>query len=165
MRGELREVRAHLVGAERAVDADAERLRVRDRVQNASIVWPESVRPLLSVMVTEMHHAAGAGRARAKTSSIATMRGLRVQRVEDRLDEEQVDAAVDQAADLLGVRRRAPRRTSPRGTTGSFDVGRDRERAVERPDRAGDEARLVGSSRVHSSAAPRASCAAATFSS
>ena len=38
-------------------------------------------------------------------------RGLDVQRVEDRLGEQHVDAAVEQPAHLLGVRGRAPGRT------------------------------------------------------
>ena len=70
-------------------------------------------------------------------------RRLRVQRVEDRLEQQQVDAAVDQPADLLAVgvahvreRVGAERRV--------VDVGRDRQRAVGRADRAGDEARTIG---------------------
>ena len=66
---------------------------------------------------------------------------LGVQRVEDRFEQQQIDAAVDQPADLfairlahLGERRGAERRV--------VDVRRDRERAVGRADGAGDEARL-----------------------
>ena len=52
--------------------------------------------------------------------------GLGVQRVEDRLEQQQVDAAVDQAAHLLLDTRRAARRTSmPRNagllTSGEID--------------------------------------------
>jgi hypothetical protein len=49
---------------------------VRDAVQKASIVWPDSVRPLLSVMVT----LSMIGRrpfSAANTSSIATRRPWR----------------------------------------------------------------------------------------
>ena len=38
----------------------------------------------------------------SKTSSMAKSAALRDERVEDRLDEEEVDAAVEEAADLLG---------------------------------------------------------------
>ena len=71
-------------------------------------------------------------------------RGLGVEGVEDRLDQQQVDAAIGQRLDLLGVRRvdvverdRAVRRV--------LDARRQGKRDVERPDRAGDEtaARLV----------------------
>ena len=71
-------------------------------------------------------------------------RRLRVQRVEDGLDQEQVDAAVAQAADLLGVALddlvegvRAVRRV--------VDARAERQRDVQRPDRTGDEAVGTGS--------------------
>ena len=70
-------------------------------------------------------------------------RRLGVERVEDRLDQEQVAAAFEQALGLLAVggaqlgegdvaRRRI------------VDVGADARRLRRRPERAGDEARLVG---------------------
>ena len=70
---------------------------------------------------------------------------LRVQRVEDRLDQEQVDASLTEAANLLGV-------SSDDIVEGDRPVGRivdlrgERERDVQRPDRPGDEpaAGLVG---------------------
>ena len=57
--------------------------------QNASIVCPESVRPLRSVTVTEII----SGRrtpCSSNTSSIATMRRLGVQRVDDRFEQQQI---------------------------------------------------------------------------
>ena len=71
-------------------------------VQNASTVWPESVRPLRSVIVTEIHQRQRA----ARTSTRGDERGFGVERVEDRLDQQEVDAAVDQR------RGSAPRRPS-----------------------------------------------------
>ena len=71
-------------------------------VQKASTVWPERVRPLLSVMVTEI----------ISGSSTSLLRedllrrddgGLGVQRVEDGLDQQEVDAALDESAHLLRV--------------------------------------------------------------
>ena len=67
-------------------------------VQNASTVWPESVRPLRSTIVTEIHSgSSGADVERGGEG------GLRVQGVEDRLDEQQVDPALPKARDLLRV--------------------------------------------------------------
>ena len=74
----------------------------RTEFQNASGVCPDSRRPERSVMVPEIitgrldaalvHHF-GDGEDR----------GLGVERVEDGLDQEGVDAAVDQAAHLLAI--------------------------------------------------------------
>ena len=67
-------------------------------------------------------------------------RGLRVQRVEDRLDEEDVDAALGEGRDLLRVG--GPHLRERDGAEGGvLDLRRDGERDVERPDRAGDEPR------------------------
>ena len=72
-------------------------------------------------------------------------RSLRVQRVEDRLDEEQVDAALDEALDLLGIGV-ADLVEGDSAERGIVDARRERERLVERSDRAGDEppSHLVG---------------------
>ena len=73
-------------------------------------------------------------------------RGLRVQRVEDRLDEQEIDAAVAERPDLLLVC--GLHLVEGDGTIGSvFDLRRERQRHVQRADRAGDEARLVGAAR------------------
>ena len=123
------------------------RLRVRDRDPERLEVCPDSVRPLRSVIVTEtitrQRDAASPRRLLDRDE-----RGLEVQRVEDRLGQQDVDAAVDQAAHLLVVGARA-RRTSTARKAGLFDVRRDRQRAVGRPDRAGDEARASGVRAVH----------------
>jgi hypothetical protein len=44
---------AHLLGAERAIEPDRERRGMRTEIQNASGVWPDSMRPDRSVMVPE----------------------------------------------------------------------------------------------------------------
>ena len=70
--------------------------------QNASIVWPESVRPLRSVIVTEIRIGSSTAEL-VEHVARGDDRGLRVQRVEDRLDQDRVDAALDERAHLLGV--------------------------------------------------------------
>ena len=70
-------------------------------------------------------------------------RRLGVQRVEDRLDHEQVDASVAQSGDLLLVRL-AHLVEGHRAVRGVLDARRERERDVERAERAGDEARPLG---------------------
>ena len=70
-------------------------------------------------------------------------RRLGVEGVEDRLDEQQVGAAVDQAAGLLEVRRDELVVGDVAGAR-VVDVGRDRRGAVGRAEGAGDEPRVVG---------------------
>ena len=131
----------HLGRAERAVDADDERLGVLDRD-------PERVRRLAREVASapvdrrEREPERELGRSRARSDD----RRLRVERVEDRLDQQEVDAAVAQCADLLLVRglHLVERH---RTVGGVLDLGREGERDVQRADRAGDEARLVGRSR------------------
>ena len=78
--------------------------------QNASTVWPESVRPEASVIVPgDDQRDPVAGRVEGRLD--AEDRGLGVERVEDRLDDEQVGAALDQALGGLLRRPRRARRT------------------------------------------------------
>jgi hypothetical protein len=51
---DLGEMRAQILGAERAIEADGERAAWRTEFQNAVGVWPDSVRPERSVMVPEI---------------------------------------------------------------------------------------------------------------
>jgi len=66
-------------------------------------------------------------------------RRLRVQRVEDRLQQQQVDATLDEPADLLRVRL-AHLVERVRAVAGVVDARAERERDVERPDRPRDVA-------------------------
>ena len=66
-------------------------------------------------------------------------RRLGVERVENGLDQDEVGAAVDEAADLLAVGD-AQLVEGDRAEAGIVDVGRQRSGAVRRPQRAGDEA-------------------------
>ncbi len=59
------------------------------------MVWPDRVRPLASVMVPEIMTGTRTPVA-AKCASMAKMRRLGVERVEDRLDHEQVRPAFEQ---------------------------------------------------------------------
>ena len=72
-------------------------------VQNASTVWPDSVRPLLSVMVTDTMSGSSTPSLLEHLQRRHDGR-LGVERVEDRLDQQDVAAALDQAAHLFGVR-------------------------------------------------------------
>ena len=90
-------------------------------------------------------------------------RGLGVQRVEDGLDQQDVDAAFEQGRRLFGIgdleiveRDRAEARI--------VDVGRQRRGAVGRPDRAGNEARAAVAL-LRANAASRTSCAETRFNS
>ena len=137
--GQFRDVRAHLLGAQRAVHAGHQRGSVLNRT-------PERLNRLpgqrAAAQVDDRHrdpqrqvrrHIAG-GRDR----------GLRIERVEDRLDQQEVDTALGQCLHLLGVggvdliERHRPVR-------GIFHPRGQRQRDVQRADRTGDEpaARLV----------------------
>ncbi len=137
----LFEVLAHGARAERTVEADGEGLGVPDRM-------PEGGRRLAG------ERAAGAVGDRAgdhqRQAQVALgegllageNRGLGVQRVEDGLDQDQVRAAVDQAADLLAVGD--PEIVEGDGAVARIvDVGRQGRRAVGRPEGAGDEPSLA----------------------
>jgi hypothetical protein len=91
-------------------------------IQKASEVCPDRLRPLLSIAVNEIQS---------------------VQRVEDGLDQEQVDSAVAQGGDLLLVRLADPIEGDS-AVGGVFDPGGEREGDVQRAERARDEARLLG---------------------
>ena len=126
----------------------------RTEFQNASVVWPDSVRPEASVIVPEM--ITGQRRPCSSNSGLEREdRRLGVQRVEDRLDQR------------AGRRRR---RRGPRGlleyaatscvevdVAGArvVDVGGDRRRPGGRAERAGDVARLVRRSATASHAPAR----------
>ena len=91
-------------------------------------------------------------------------RRLGVERVEDRLDQQQVGAAVDQPARLLAIGR-AQFVEGDGAEARIADVGRDRGGAVGRADGAGDEARRGRPRPARRAAASRASRAPARLSS
>ena len=76
----------------------------RTEFQNASTVWPDSVRPEASVTVPEIMTGQRSPRFLEELVD-REQRRLGVQRVEYGLDQQQVDAAFDQRARLLEVGR------------------------------------------------------------
>ncbi len=138
---ELFEVRAHLARAERAVHADGQRASVTDRGvervdhlarQRAAAEIGDRDRdedrqpqPLFLEHVLDRDDA-----------------GLGVERVEDRLEQEQIGAAIDEATRLILV-------CGPRLVEGHpaerwiVDLGGDRQRPVHRTKGAGHETRPV----------------------
>ena len=110
--------------------------------QKASTVWPDSVRPDASTMVPEMMSGSGLAELVEERLDRGDRR-LRVERVEDRLDEEDVGATLDQAGGGFAVREFE---FGPGDASGGriADVGAHRGGPVGRAERAGDEARAVG---------------------
>ncbi len=113
----------------------------RIEFQNASGVWPDSMRPERSVMVPEIITGSFSPRASSQFGD-GVERGLGVQRVEDGLDQQDIDAAFEQAARLFGIGR-LQIVEGDRAEAGIVHVGRDRGGAVGRPERTGDEARAA----------------------
>jgi hypothetical protein len=134
---QLLDVLAQFLGAERAVEADGMiGLAWRTEFQNASAVWPDSVRPEASVMVPEII----TGSAAFVFEELLDREdgGLGVQRVEDGLDQQQVGAARG------GVRNRPPAASKVTlRKPGSFTSGDSEQVREVGPEHAGDEARLV----------------------
>ncbi len=134
-------MRAHLARAEGAVHADGERTGVTDRgVERVDHLAREraaaevgdrdrdedrQAHALLLEHVLDRHDA-----------------GLGVERVEDGLEQQDVGAAVDEAAHLIfvGRARLVERHAAERRV---IDLRRDRQRPVHRTERAGDEPRPV----------------------
>ena len=124
--------------------------------QNASVVCPERVRPLASVMVPEIHtgQRRSCSSKRVSRAKIAAL-ALRVSKTVS--TQQQVGAAVDQAACLLEVgldELVEPDVACP----WIVDVRRDGGGPVGRPERAGDVARAFGSARLVGSLAGQRGC-------
>ena len=114
----------------------------RTLFQKAPTVWPDNVRPDWSAMVPLT--ITGRRKPRSSKSDLdGEDRRLAVERVEDRLDLQDVGAAGDQAAARLLVcgDQLVPRDVARAGVV---DVGREAGGPVRRAERAGDKARLVG---------------------
>ena len=163
--GEVGQERAHLAGAQRAVDADRVRPRVRDR-------HPEGLDRLAgqgasaAVGDRDRDHDGHPVAPRLEHLFDGHQRGLRVERVEDRLDQQQVAAAVEQPARLLRVgvlhllegdgpeRRVVHVRRQGERPVGGADGARHEPRAVRRlrrprPCRVAREARGLDVDVVH----------------
>ena len=93
----------------------------RTEYQNASAVWPDSVRPEASVIVPEIITGRRPPRVLEHLLD-REQRGLGVERVEDGLDHQHVGAAVDQALDGFAVGPRSSSKLIAR-KPGSFTSG------------------------------------------
>jgi hypothetical protein len=139
---ELLHVRPHVPRAERAVDADAERLRVAHG-------GPEGFERLAREGAATLVDDGDAQHERRRVTASGEQLvcgdegGLQVERVEDGLDQQRVRAAVEQAAHLLAVGL-LDLNEGDRAKARIVDVGREGERAVHGPDGARDEAGFVG---------------------
>ena len=139
-RRELGQVRPHLARAERAVDADGERPRVRDRGAERVDRLPGQ-RAAALVGDGDRDDDRQPRAAALEHLVDREQRRLGVQRVEDGLDQQDVDAAVEEPAHLLGVgvahlvEGDRPRRSR------SFTSGEIESVRFVGPMRAGHEAR------------------------
>ncbi len=144
---DLGQVGPHFVGAKRAIEPDQQRLRVAYRI-------PERFGDLTRQGASGRVGDGPGNRDRPAAAALLEERlqgedrGLRVEGVEDRLDQQQVGAAVDQPVRLLeiGVDELLIRDVA---RARIVDVGRDRSRPVSGAEGAGDEARLGGICRRH----------------
>ncbi len=131
---------------ERAVEPDAERPGVADRV-------PERLgglarqRPAAGVRDRPRDHQWQAEPEPLEQLVDGEDRGLRIERVEDRLDDEEVHAALDQPVGRLAVGRHEIVEPDIPGT-GVGDVRRDGRGPVRRADRPTDVARTAGLARL-----------------
>ena len=143
--GELLQEGSHLRSTQRAVDPNGERTRVLDGdVKRLDRLTRQGSAALVDD---------GDGEDERKPDALlfrhvvdCAKRGLRIERVENRLDEEQVATAVDQPTNLLRVgfacvveRERSKARV--------VDVGAQAQGLVERPDGAGHEAGAIRATR------------------
>ena len=141
---QLGEVRPHLPGAQRAVEAHAERLGVLDRdVERLERLARQ--RAAAQVGDRDRDHQRQAPcRVSSKTSSIADQRRLGVERVDDAFRPAAGRSRRRSGRAPVPCRRPPSRRTCTARNAGLFDVRRDRQRLGRRADRAGDESRPVG---------------------
>ncbi len=113
----------------------------RTACQKASTVWPDRLRPDRSVSVIDSM----IGKSRPRSLRRLDRRhdpSLGVERIEHRLDQDEIHPALDQRVDLLAVHLLEVIEVDL-AVAGIVDVGRERQRLVGRPERPGDEARAA----------------------
>ena len=137
--GQLRHVRPQILGAERAVQADHERLGVPDRVPERLGGLPRQC-PARSIGNRPRNHHRQLDATRLERPSNGENCRLRIQRVEDGFDHEKIRAARDQRGCRLFVSR-GKLGESDIAETRVVDVRRDRRCPVRRPEHAGHESR------------------------
>ena len=139
---QLFDIGPHVARAQRAVDADAERPGVGDG-------HPERVdrlareRPSAAIGDGDRYHQRQADPLLVEHVLDSHNPGLGVERVDDRLEQQEIAAAVDQAAGLL-FERRAQLVERHVAEGGIVHVRGYREDAVRGPHRAGHEPGAVG---------------------
>ena len=135
------EVFAHGRRAQRAIEADRERPRMAHRMPERG--WRLPGKGAAGTIGDRARYHHGKPPAERVEHPIAGEdRRLGVERVENRLDQNDVGAAVDEAFDLLGIGV-AQFVESDRAEAGIVHVGRKRGGAIGRAERARDEARLA----------------------
>ncbi len=132
---------AQVLGAERAVEADGDRLGVAHRIPER-FGQLAGQQPAGFVGDGARDHHGHVDAAGFRDFGDRIERRLGVERIEDRLDQQQVGAAVQEPLDLLAIGR-AQIVEGDGAEAGARHIGRDRCGAVGRADRAGDKARLA----------------------
>ncbi len=135
------DVLAQQIRAERAVEADRQRLGVTHRVPERFAGLARK-RAAGSVGDGAGNHHRQPQIVQLEVFLNGKQRGLRVERVENRLDHQDVGAALDQAVDGFQIRH-AQLVERHVAESRVVDVGRNRRGARSRAEHAGDEARLV----------------------
>ena len=139
--GDFLEVFAHGRSAQRAIEADRERPRMAHRMPERG--WRLPGKGAAGTIGDRARYHHGKPPAERVEHPIAGEdRRLGVERVENRLDQNDVGAAVDEAFDLLGIGV-AQFVESDRAEAGIVHVGRKRGGAIGRAERARDEAGLA----------------------
>ena len=137
---QLLDVLAQFISAERAVESERQRLDMAERVpEGFGGLARERAPGSVGDRAGDHHRPAAASRFEKLFDG--EQRGLGVEGVEDRFDEQDVGAAVGEAANRLGVADDEVVEADV-AIAGVVDVGRDRRRARGRAEDAGDEARL-----------------------
>jgi hypothetical protein len=133
---------SHLLGPERAVQSGRDQRNVRDRQPRRLERLPRQRAP--TRVRDRQRRDDGHGRAALREERLDREQGgFQIQGVERRLRQQEIDAPVQQAPRLLLVRRDELVERD-RAERGVLDVRRQRRRAVGRPQRSRDEARLRG---------------------
>ena len=138
---DLRHVGAHLLGPERAIQSDRQRRGMTHRVpeRGRGLAGQETARKIRD---GAGDHQRNAHAARLRHLGDGADGGLGIKRVEDRLDQEKIGAAFDQAVDLLRIGD-AQLIEGDGAEARIGDVGRDRGGAVGGADGAGHETRTA----------------------
>ena len=147
--GQVVDVGPHLGATERAVEADRQRIRVPDRLpERAGRLTRERAARSIGDRAGDHQRGQDAGLRSMATSR--PDRRLGVEGVEDRLDQQHIDASLDEPGDLQAVRLgELPKRH--RAESRILDTGRQRQGDVGRSDGTGGPAwsaiallRLIG---------------------